>query len=204
MNQASMSIKRFAFRLLLFAVVLGFQCAWLLLPEFLGVDAKWAAEIGVIRGDLWEKLAFTYADLIVDDAGAGANLARARSSLDRALADAPHQSGTWLLLAGLASRYQLPGIDAKEAIKMSYYTGPSELQLMPLRLRITAYSGAFDDAELRDSISREVRLLITRQEKSAIVAAYNVAQPAGKRFIEQAVREIDPSALEWIRASTQK
>ena len=87
---------------------------------------------------------------------------------------------------------------------MSYYTGPSELQLMPLRLRITAYSGAFDDAELRDSISRDVRLLITRQEKSAMVAAYNVAQPAGKRFIEQVVREIDPSALEWIRASTQK
>ena len=101
MNQAS--YKAFRLSTMLFAVVLGLQCAWLLLPEFLGVDDKWAAEIGVIRGDLWEKLAFTYADLMGDDAGAGANLARARSSLDRALAEAPHRSGTWLLLAELAN-----------------------------------------------------------------------------------------------------
>ena len=199
-----MSHKVFRLWILLFAVVLGFQCAWLLLPEFLGVDAKWAAEIGVVRGDLWKKLAFTYADLIVDDAGADANLARARSSLDHALADGPHQSSAWLLLAGLASRYQLPGIDAKEAIKMSYYTGPTELELMPRRLWVTVHSDAFNDIELRDSISREVRLLITQQQKSAIIAAYNVAQPAGRQFIEQTVREIDPSAVEWLRASAQK
>ena len=68
MNQASH--KAFRLSTMLFAVVLGLQCAWLLLPELLGVDDKWAAEIGVIRGDLWEKLAFTYADLMGDDADA--------------------------------------------------------------------------------------------------------------------------------------
>ena len=32
----------------------------------------------------------------------------------------------WLMLAGLASRYQLTGIDIKEVVMMSYYTGPSK------------------------------------------------------------------------------
>ena len=222
MNQPSHIVFRFA--TLLFAMLLGVQCVWLLLAEFSRpgiyrlptdsvtavaarnkrIDASWAAMIGAIRGDLWAESAFTYADLMWGDAGGGANLAQARSSLDHALADAPHQSSAWLLLAGLASRYRLLGIDAKEAVKMSYYTGPSELELMPLRLWIAAHSDAFSDIELRDSISREVRLLITHQQKSAIIAAYNAAQSAGRQFIEQTIREIDPSAVESLRASAQK
>jgi hypothetical protein len=215
-----------AFRLAtsLFAMLLGIQCVWLLLAEFSrpGIyrlptdaasaaaalnkrsDASWAAMIGAIRGDLWAESAFTYADLMRGDAGGGANLVQARSSLDHALTNAPHRSSAWLLLAGLASRYQLPGIDTKEAVKMSYYTGPSELELMPLRLAIAAQSDAFSDIELRDSISREVRLLFTHQQKSAIVAAYNAASSAGRQFIEQTIREIDPSAVESLRATTQK
>jgi hypothetical protein len=109
-----------------------------------------------------------------------------------------------LLLAGLASRYQFSGIDLKEAARMSYYTGPSELELMPLRLWIAVHSDAFSDIELRDSISREVRLLFTHQQKSAIVAAYIAAPSAGRQFIEQTIREIDPSAVESLRASAQR
>jgi hypothetical protein len=215
-----------AFRLAtsLFAMLLGVQCVWLLLAEFsrpgiyrLPTDAaaadaarnkrsgaRWAATFGAIRGDLWAESAFTYADLMWSDAGRGANLARARSSLAHALTAAPHQSSIWLLLAGLASRYQLPSIDVKEAVRMSYYTGPSELGLMPLRLAIAVHSDAFSDIELRDSISREVRLLFTHQQKSAIVAAYNAAPSAGRQFIEQTIREIDPSAVESLRASAQR
>jgi hypothetical protein len=195
-----------AFRLstLLFAVVLGFQSAWLLLAEFSRVEPKWAAEIGAFRGDLWAESAFTYAHLMQHDAGGDLNLARALSSLDRALVYAPLQSSAWLMLAELASRYQLPGVDAKEALKMSYYTGPSELELMPLRLSIAAHSDPFSDLELRDSISREVRLLITHQQKSAILAAYNAASSGGRQFIEQTIREIDPSAVESLRAAAQR
>ena len=75
---------------------------------------------------------------------------------------------------------------------------------MPLRSRIAAQSDAFSDIELRDSISREVRLLLAHQQRSAIVAAYNTAQPAGRQFIEQTIREIDPSAVETLRAGAQK
>jgi hypothetical protein len=202
MNQAAG--RAFRFSTLLFAVVLGFQSAWLLLAEFSRVDAKWAAEIGAIRGDLWAESAFTYRDLMWGDAEGGVKLAQAHSSLDHALSDAPHQSSAWLMLAVLASRYQSFGVDPKEAVKMSYYTGPSDLELMPLRLWIAAHLDAFSDIELRDSINREVRLLITHNEKSAIIAAYNAAQSAGRQLIEQTVSEIDPAAVESLRANTQK
>jgi hypothetical protein len=221
MNQPSHRVFRAATMLL--AIALGVQCIWLLFAESARpgifrlpisaaaagaarnkrIDARWAAMIGAIRGDLWAESAFTYAHLMWGDAGSDAIVAQALSSLDHALADAPHQSGAWLLLAGLALRHRLPGVDAKEAVKMSYYTGPSELDLMPLRLRIAAHADVFRDIELRDSISREVRLLITHQQKSAIFAAYNVASSGGKQFIEQTIREIDPSAVESLRAAAQ-
>ena len=222
MNEPSNSAFRLATSL--FAMLLGVQCVWLLLAEFsrpgiyrLPTDAaaadaarnqrsgaRWAATFGGIRGDLWAESAFTYADLMWSNAASGVDLARVRSSLTHALSTAPYQSSIWLLLAGLASRYQLPGIDRKEAVKMSYYTGPSELELMPLRLWIAVHSNAFSDIELRDSISREVRLLFTHQQKSAIVAAYNAASSVGREFIEQTIREIDPSAAESLRASAQR
>jgi hypothetical protein len=167
------------------------------------IKASWAARIGAIRGDLWAESAFTYADLIWKDGGGSTDLVQAHLSVNHALTAAPHQSSVWLLLAGLASRYQLPGIDGKEAVRMSYYTGPSELELMPLRLWIAVHSDPFSDIELRDSISREVRLLFSHQQKSAIVAAYNAAPLVGKQFIEQTIREIDPSAAESLRANTQ-
>ena len=215
------------FRLMtaLFAMLLSVQCVWLLLAEFFrpGIsqlptdaasaaaaykersNAHRAAMIGVIRGDLWAESAFTYSDLIwndVDERG-GADLAQAQSSVSHALAAAPYQSGLWLLLAGLTLRYQLPSINVKEALRMSYYTGPSELELMPLRLSIAVRSNAFSDFEIRDSISREVRLLFTHQQKSAIIAAYDAAPSLGRQLIEQTIREIDPSAVESLRARAQ-
>jgi hypothetical protein len=221
MNQSS----QLGFRLAtsIFAMLLSVQCVWLLLAEFsrssidrLPTDAASAAAaqnerirahraalIGAIRGDLWAESAFTYADLMWGDGKGGANLVQARSSLDHALADAPHKSSAWLLLAGLAARYRVLGIDAKQALKMSYYTGPSELQLMPLRLLIAVHGDPLSDIELRDFISREVRVLFTHQQKSAIVAAYNAAPPAGRQFIERTIGEIDPSAVESLRAATQ-
>ena len=206
-----------------FAVLLVVQCVWLLLAELSRpgihrlptdaasaaaarnkrIDATRAAMIGAIRGDLWGESAFTYADLMWDDGNNGANLVQARSSLYNALTAAPHQSSIWLLMAGLASRHRVPGIDVKQALKMSYYTGPSELKLMPLRLLIAVRADPFSDIELRDFISREVRVLFTHQQKSAVVAAYNAASPAGRQFMEKTIAEIDPFAVESLREASQ-
>ena len=87
-------------------------------------------------------------------------------------------------------------VDAKEATKCPIIRNPASLELMPLRLRIAVQSDAFSDIELHVSVSRKVHLLFTHQQKSAIVAAYSAAPSGGRLFIEQTVREIDPSAVE--------
>ncbi len=212
---------------LLFAVLLGAQCIWLLPAELsrpsldeLPTDAasaaaaavhrdaaRWAAFIGGIRGDLWAESGFTYADLLVGtdpDPNMSATLSRARASLDHALDNAPNQSGAWLLLAGLALRYPPAGVDATQALKMSYYTGPSERNLIPLRLRMAMQADKSNDEELRQLAGRDIRLLLMQKQNSAIVEAYKVASPDDKHFIEQTVGNLDPSALDALHATSSQ
>ena len=225
--QASTHVK-FRITILSFAALLGLQSIWLTLAELSrgGVDrlptdlsaaaaaagrrdrAAWAAEIGAIRGELWAQSAFTYADLLLGEheetAEVMQKLTRARVSLERALKDAPAQSGAWLLRAGLGLRYPSLGFDAIESLKMSYYTGPSEQDLIPLRLRLTALSKAIGDVEIREFVRRDLRLLLARKQQSAIADAYNAASPPVKRFIEQTLGDIDRPAAESLRSGAQK
>jgi hypothetical protein len=197
-----------------FAALLVAQSVWLLLAELarpaihgLPADATsaavaakergraaLAASFGIIRGDLWAESAFTYADLLWNDNGSSAGLTpaldRARTSLERALGNAPHQSGAWLLLAGLASRYPSLSLNASQALKMSYYTGPSEQDLMLPRLRIAAQSDFLNDAEVREFVTRDLRLFISRHQQSAIDAVLNGGSPTGKAFIKQVVGQM--------------
>jgi hypothetical protein len=224
--------SHFALRLtaLLVAVLLSLQCIWLSAAQLirpkvdqLPTDAAsaaaaakqrdaafLAASIGAIRGDLWANAAFTNADLLWSEKGASEKpdssktLPRARLSIDRALDEAPHQSGVWLLVAGLARRFPSLGLNATEPLKMSYYTGPSELRLVPLRLRIAVQSDSFSDIEMRQFLSRDIRLLLAQKQTPAISNAYNVASSAGRSFIEQTVKDIDPSALDTLRTGAQK
>jgi hypothetical protein len=176
-----------------------------------------AASIGVFRGDLWAASAFTYADVLWSDMSPEGDLTRAmknarlnldslqraRAALDHAVSDAPHQSGAWLLLAALALRYPSLEGDAPEALKMSYYTGPSEQELMPLRLRIALQSNVFNDSEIREFIARDVRFFLAQNQKYTIFAAYAAAAPAGKYLLEQTINAVDPSALQSFRAEGQ-
>jgi hypothetical protein len=211
---------------LVLAVILGAQCIWLLLADLtrpgvnrlptdpqsaalvakLRNDATWAAWIGGIRGDLWAQSAYTYSDLLWASASNQSeqtgSLDRVQVRLDRALRYAPHQSSTWLLLAGLASHYHWSNPDPTEALKMSYYTGPSELLLMPLRLLVTAQLDEIKDSELQLLARRDLRLLLSHQDKPAVLQAFQSATPAAKQFIEQAVKEIDPTFAQSLGAGT--
>ena len=210
---------------LVFAALLGVQSLWLLLAELtrpaiygLPADAAsaavaakqrgraaLAASFGVVRGDIWATSAFTYADLLSNDSGSSTGLTqaldRARTSLERALSDAPHQSGAWLLLAGLASRYPSLNFNAIQALKTSYYTGPSEQVLMSPRLRVAAQSDFLNDAEIQEFVTRDLRLFISRHQKAAIDEAYNGGSPTGKAFIKQALSQIAPPAPPAPRAA---
>jgi hypothetical protein len=221
MNMPPSALFRFA--ALLLAALLGAQCIWLVLPELSRSDvhrlptdavsagtaakqrgaAAWAASFGVLRGDLWAESSFTHADLMWNDATTGTStiqsLQSARENLDYALREAPEQSDAWLLLAGLASRYPSVNSNALPALKMSYYTGPSEHRLMPLRLLLAAQSDVYNDAEMRDFMSRDLRYFLSQKQRSVIEAAFGAASGAGKSFIEQVVSDLDPSARQWLR-----
>jgi hypothetical protein len=169
--------------------------------------AALAAAIGLFRGELWAQSAFTYANLLFDrneKPESVPELGHARNDLERALNDAPVQSPAWLLRAALGLRYPALGFNASEAIKMSYYTGPSELALIPMRLHLAALSGTISDGEMSPFVRRDFRLLLARKQQAAITEAYDAASPSGKRFIEQSLGEIDRSAVEALKATAQK
>ena len=220
--------KPFRLGTLVLAALLGAQCIWLLLAQLSrpGIDrlpteaqaavqgasqrddATWAAWIGTIRGDLWAESAFTYADLLWanpdTDPQQKAALEHVRASLDKALGYAPLQANAWLLLAGLEQHYPAPNSNPVAALKMSYYTGPSEQPLIPLRVRIATRLDALDDIEIQQFIRRDLRFLLAHQQKPFIAEAYAAASPAGKQFIEQAVGEIDPAYLVFLRTGPRK
>lgn len=208
------------------AILLGVQCIWLILPELfrpridrLPTDpaaaaavakdraaALRAAFLGGIRGDLWAEAAFTKASLlwIGKEETTEASLRLPRASLGRSLRDAPHRSDTWLLLAGLAARFSSLGLNAIEPLKMSYYTGPSDQNLVPLRLKIAVQSESFSDDEMRQLVSRDIRLLLSQKQIPTIAGILNAASLNARLFMEETIRDIDPSALDLITGGAQK
>jgi hypothetical protein len=217
----------FRITMVLFAAALGAYAVWLLVPEFFqsggdGLptseiaaaevakrrpDAALAARVGAIRGELWGQYAYTYASLLWPNGSAHSDLLQslssARATLERAVELAPGQPSAWLLLAGLAQDDNSPNTNNVQDLKMSYYTGPSEYELVPLRLRIAVRLLDSSDAELQDMMRRDLRLLASRHQTPVIVAVYAGAPAGGKRFIEQSLGEIDPSILPSLSAQGQ-
>jgi hypothetical protein len=170
-----------------------------------------AASIGAIRSDLWAEAAFTYADILwsekkeaIENTHLATILLRARATLNHALNAGPHQSSAWLLLAELNLRFPSPRLDALEPLKMSYFTGPSEQPLVSPRLKIAVQLDGSKDVEMRQFISRDLRMLLAQNRKSAIADAYNVASPANREFIESTIRDIDRSAFDILQTAKQK
>jgi hypothetical protein len=209
-----------------FAAVLGVSAVWMLTVElirpalpFFPEDvataraaaahrgaAGAAAWSGLIRGDLWTDYAMTLApDLSGKPTGDAAAaslqaLEGTRSSAMRGAELAPYDARAWLLLAGVDSR----GLDHKAAgpLKMSYYTAPDAVSLIPLRINIATRTDAITDPDLQILVGGEIRTIITHKPdlKPAIVYAYRNAGPDGRRFIEAEVGELDPDLIASLRA----
>lgn len=168
--------------------------------------AQKAAQIAVVRGDLWADSA--WAQMVRRDDDTGVELrpnsapASALKDLNRAVRYAPHRSDAWLLLALLAGRYKPAGYDADSLLKMSYYTAPNDLELLPLRLNVALSAETkASDSELQDMIQHDINLVLTSQPelRPALVAAYRSASPERKRIAERLIEEFDPGYLETIR-----
>jgi hypothetical protein len=169
--------------------------------------ADLAAKVGGIRGDLWTDAAFTYATLLqsgpAGDAAQRATANEARATVERALTHAPHESAAWLFAAGLGFHFDWPDTNPTAALKMSYYTSPNDIYLVPLRLFTATHSNALADDDMQQLVRRDVRMILTRWPhlRPALVAGYRDAESAAKRLLESAVAEIEPAFLPTMRMS---
>ena len=164
-----------------------------------------AAHIGRIRGDLWAAAAVTEAaPLLFAPAGdrpSGASQAKIESAENAAVHAArlsPHDSRVWLVLADLRSAEAPPAPNAADALKLSYYTGPNEFALAPVRLSVAARVAA--DDELQEQIQSEIQRVILKRPdlKGAIAAAYKAALPRSREIFEAALLNADPDFLATI------
>jgi hypothetical protein len=164
-------------------------------------QATRAAHFGMVRGDLWAELFFSFTDLILvqsdRDFGVITILNEALPAAERALSYAPCQSEVWLLLAEMAEKYELPNPKGDAALKMSYYTAPYKTSLAPLRLSVAMRSEELSDVDLRQFVERDLRMILAGppEMRSVIVAIYANASMAGQHFIESVVKEVDTSFL---------
>jgi hypothetical protein len=212
--------------LALFGLVLCMQAGWILSAERYSLNhfrlsteknvasieasrdqIRKAASIAAVRGDLWADNAFALVPQPWTDPAAGLERNSipepALSALTRALHYSPHRGDVWLMLAAFADRYRPAGYDTGALLKMSYYTAPNALGLVPLRLYVALRTNAAaSELELSDMIKRDIKLVLTHQPtlRPALVAAYNSASANGKIFAEQLISEIDPVYLKSIRA----
>ena len=206
--------------LMVFAIILGIAGGWTLICELaraprigFPVDQNYqaaadqrrkaalAARLGMVRGDLWAELFFSFANPILirsgPDFGAVETLNEALPAARRALVYAPLRSEVWLLLAEMAKDYELQTPSAATALTMSYYTAPYDQALTPLRLSVATRGNAVPDAELRQLVEQDLQTILARKPNlhPAVVAAYATASAEGKHLIESVVQETDPSFL---------
>ncbi len=209
--------------LLICAVLLAAQAAWLLVPEIYraGITrfpvipqvaaaaapfhgrAETAALLGVVRSELWAECALSHAGIIWSIV-ARADAVSARRCVEEAVLWGPHRPGAWVLLGAVAEYYNWPGSQLAEALKLSYYTGPNELPLLPARLLIYGRATALQDPDLQMLVGRDVEVILSRRSelKPAVLAAYQEATPEGKRFFEETVSRENPEFLKCLRGNT--
>jgi hypothetical protein len=206
--------------LMAFAITLAIAGTWILISELAraprigfpidqnyqaAADQRWkaalAARVGMVRGDLWAELFFSFANSILirggPDFGAIEILNGALPAARRALVYAPFRSEVWLLLAEMAKDYQLQMPSAATALTMSYYTAPYNQALTPLRLSMATRGNALRDAALRQLVEQDLQIILASKpnQRPAVIAAYATASAEGKHLIESVAQEADPSFL---------
>ncbi len=149
-----------------------------------------AAELGLVRGDLWTKAAFTGAPFLWTARPANLDpaelkqLARVRNTTETALALAPINGATWLFLAKLPATSPETESRIGNLLEMSYFTAPSAPDLALPRIQRAVTSSALANKDLQTFVSGDLREILSRgpQFQQAIIAAYRDALPQIERF----------------------
>ena len=212
--------------MIVFVVVLGLQAAWILIPEIIRKPLPYfpasqteintliehrdaavaAAKVAWVRGDLWVDYALT-ADagflISIDKITRSPNEteAESRQIAEHAAAHAPYDARVWLLLSAINAKSGWKNDKALAQLKMSFYTSPNDIRLIPLRMRIATRLESIADDELQNLIEHEIRTAVRKPGLRSIIAtAYREASPAGRQFIEAKLAVLDPNLASELRA----
>jgi hypothetical protein len=168
-----------------------------------------AASIGIIRGDLWADYAILLSSRFLNEnmddhaSTSPGELLAVQAAVEKAATLAPHDSRIWLLLAMVYSQTDTSDARVGRSLMMSYFTGANNTTLMPLRLKIATRLQVISNIDLQVLVSGEIRTIILSKPnlQSAIVDAYNSANPAGKQLVINTLRDLDPDLLSVVRRS---
>lgn len=162
-----------------------------------------AASLALVRGKLWGNSALASAALMENDPAASSGSVSIRERLVRALVYAPYQPEIWLKLAQLADQFKWTRYDAMALLKMVYYTGAGDIDLVPLRTKLALrLDDVVADVELRDLVTRDVELILRHRPEltPALVEAYKSATPAGRALADSVVARLQPGFLGTLRS----
>jgi hypothetical protein len=229
MDRAMSPLKLFRTGAAALSGVLMLAACWLLIVQLLGPQTSFhdegeaatqtlglsrdtaavAAQIALVRGRLWTEYAMSLAPFLLGgdhhlgDAHSR-SLERAREAAVQAVHFAPFDARAWLLIAAVQS--VLRDRNPASALKMSYYVGPNDAPLFPIRVAIATRSDALTDPDLRSLLGDEIQKTLEARPafKPDILAAYRTATPEGKLFIEQEVGRADADLLAALRAAKSR
>jgi hypothetical protein len=159
--------------------------------------AALAAKIAPFREDLKADEAAMRAAEVLASKGPSdlsANEA-AQTAVRAALAIGPHDARMWLTLALLRAHGNLNDSLIVEPLKMSYFTGPNQTELIPPRLKLVSSINAIGDPDLQELAASDVRAILTRfpDLRSLLVTAYAQGSASGKRLLDDSVKTVDPN-----------
>jgi hypothetical protein len=206
----------------LVGLILTAEAAWLLLAERHGSEVvaspfvdvhqvtidqrdsvQEAAMIASVRGDLWAETAFAGAAQLLTHPTNPQNEEETREALIRALRYAPYRSDVWLTFALLAETRKWQGVNPTALLKMAYYTGPNETNLISARVKAALHLiGGTADPELQDMIRADVSLIFRRLPalRPILIDAYKSGTVESRTFEERLIAELDPNYLEVMRS----
>lgn len=126
----------------------------------------------------------------------------APTALAGALQYSPLRGDLWLMLAAISRGQRSAEYDVGALLKLSYYTAPNDLALLPLRLTVALGEvSVVSEPELRELVQRDVKIALAKQPalRPALIAAYQSASAEGRAFVDNLLSERDSAALQNMR-----
>lgn len=120
------------------------------------------------------------------------------TALAGALQYSPLRGDLWLMLAAISRDQRSVEYNVAALLKLSYYTAPNDLALLPLRLTVALGEvSVVSEPELRELVQRDVKIALARQPtlRSALIAAYQSASAEGKAFVDNLLSGRDSAAV---------